>query len=234
VFKKHVSKKGEASVIINSLPKGLLLALVFLSIVNGESGLPCTVRQANTAESEAPSLQLTAKILNQEYCVGDSELDGLRLKLRLIYTNKSKQQLILYKGSRLVCRIMISRDFAEAAANHFAVNSSLTQLMSGGEDCYKGAAPSKCFVVLPPGASYETEGIAGTFAVRGDVREIAGAVKSGDHVLQIQVITWDESDEIDKKLRVQWLRHGLLWYEPITSAPVPFTVPRERKIVDCP
>lgn len=129
---------------------------------------------------------------------------------------------------------MISRDSAEAAANRFEVNSSLTQLTSGGEDCYKGAAPNKCFVILPPGASYETEGIAGTFAVRGDAREIAGAVKSGNHVLQVEVITWYEPVEMAKSLRQRWSRFGFLWYEPIRSTPVPFTVQQERNVVDCP
>lgn len=129
---------------------------------------------------------------------------------------------------------MISRDFAEAAANHFEANSLLTQVTSGGGDCYKGAAPSKCFVVLPPSSSYETEGVAGTFAVRGDVREIAGAVKSGNHVLQVEVITWQETNEMAKELRSRWLRYGLLWCEPVTSEPVAFTVSRNRNVVDCP
>ena len=129
---------------------------ICLSLLNAQSCLLYAVDQGNP-QTDARSLQLTTTILSEEYCVGDSELDGVRLKLRLIYTNKGKQQLILYKGSSSMSRIMISRDFAEAAANHFEVNSSLTQITSGGEDCYKGAAPSKCFVVLPPGASYKTE-----------------------------------------------------------------------------
>lgn len=219
---------------IRSLLKALLLALICLNVINGLPRLSPAITRDNPPQVEGPALQLTTKILGVEYCVGDSELDGLRVKLRLIYTNRGKQQLILYKGSRLISRIMISRNFTEAAANHFEVNSSLTQLTSGGADCYKDAAPGKCFVVLPPGASYKTEGIAPTFAVRGDIREIAGAVKSGDHALQVEVITWQESNEMAKELRVRWLGYGLLWYEPITSAPVPLFVQQSRKVVDCP
>ena len=221
-------------VVIDSLAKALLLTVICFNVINGQSVSSCGVTRINSPQAGAPSLLLTTKILSEEYCVGDSELDGLRLKLRLIYTNKSKQQLILYKGSRLISRIMISRDSAEAAANRFEVNSSLTQLTSGGEDCYKGAAPNKCFVILPPSASYETEGITGTFTVRGDAREIAGAVKSGNHVLQVEVITWYEPVEMAKSLRQRWSRFGFLWYEPIRSTPVPFTVQQQRKVVDCP
>lgn len=184
-------------------------------------------------QTQPLTLQLTTKILSKEYCKGDSELDGVRLKLRLIYTNKSKQNLLLFKGSRLVSRIMISRDSEKAAANHFEVNSLLTQVTNGGGDCYKGAVPSECFVVLPPGASYGTDAVAGTFAVRGDVREVVGAVKSGNHVLQVEVITWQETNELAKELRARWLWSGLLWYEPVTSEPVAFTIPRFRRVVDC-
>lgn len=214
--------------------KTLPLLLICFSLFTDRSRSIATITQSKADLEDERPLQLTLNVLSSEYCVGDSELDGLRLKVRLLYTNKGKQQLILYKGSRLVSRTMISRDFAEAAASRFEVNSSLTQLTSGGENCYKGAAPTRCFVVLPPGASYETEGIAGTFVVRGNGREIAGAVKSGNHVLQIEVITWHESNEMAKELRARWLRYGLLWYEPITSAPVPFTVEQQRKVVDCP
>jgi len=220
---------------LNLLSKGLLLIVISLSSLQGQTRFPVTRNHINGKEQERESrLQLTMKIASTEYCVGDSELDGLRLKVRLIYTNKSKHNLILYKGSRLISRIMISRNFADAAAKRFEVNASLTQLTSGGDKCYAGAAPNKCFIVLPPGASYEVEGIAGIFVVRGDAREITGAVKSGDHVLQVEVITWHESDEMAKNLRARWRRYGTVWYEPITSEPMPFTVEKQRKIVDCP
>jgi hypothetical protein len=172
--------------------------------------------------------------MSSEYCVGDAELDGLRLKVRLIYTNKGSEKIILYKGSRLVSKTMISRNFEEAAARHFEINSSQTQLTAGGNECYRGAVPNKCFVVLAPGASYEVEGIVGAFVVRGDAREITGAVKSGEHVFQVEVVTWYESNEMAKNLRARWLRHGILWFQPITSAPAPFSVEQNRRVVDCP
>lgn len=187
----------------------------------------------NNREAES-DLQLAVRIVNSEYCRADSELDSLRLKLKLTFTNRKKEPLILYRGTSLVSRIMISRNFADAAAKRFEVDSLLTPLTSGARKCYKGAAPTSCFVVLPPDASFETEAVAGVFAVRGDVRDIVGAVKSGDHLLQIEVITWHESDELAKNLRARWLPHGLLWYEPITSAPMQFRVERDRTSASCP
>jgi polyferredoxin len=78
------------------------------------------------------------------------------------------------------------------------------------------------------------ETVVGLFVVRGDAREITGAVKSGNHVLQVEVITWRKSNKMAKGLRARWRRYGTVWYEPITSVAVPFTVEKERKIADCP
>lgn len=217
---------------ISQLSRGLLVSLICLTVTNGQSRLSGTLGQINT-QLEQP-VQLTMRTVSGEYCVGDSELDSLRLKVRLTYANKGRRRLILYEGSRLISRIMISRNFTDALAKRFEVNSSLTQLTASGSKCYKGAVPNDCFVILPPGASHEAETVIGLFVVRGDAREIAGAVKSGDHVVQVEVITWHESDKLAKDLRARWRRYGTVWYEPITSAPVPFTVEKQRKVADCP
>ena len=63
---------------------------------------------------------------------------------------------------------------------------------------------------------------------------IAGAVLSGKHLLQVEVPTWPESDELAKELRLRWQPSGLLWYDPVISAPVSFTVDKRHKVFDCP
>ena len=107
-------------------------------------------------------------------------------------------------------------------------------MTSGGEDCYQPTPiPNKCFIVPSSGASYKTEDETRVFAVRGDVREIVGGVKSGDHVLQLEVSTWNESAEIAKTLREKWSSNGVLWDRPVRSLPMPFTVPKQRRVRDC-
>jgi hypothetical protein len=179
-------------------------------------------------------LRLSVKVLGEQYCIGDSELDGLRLNVRLVYTNQGKETIILYKGSTAISRLMISRTFADAAAKHFEVDSSLTDATSGGEKCYRARAPSTCFVSLQPNASYEVETNIGLFVVRGDAREITGAVKSGEHVLQVEVPTWHESNELAEQLGARWQRHGILWSKPVTSDPLLFTIKKEHSVIDCP
>lgn len=219
----------------NYLLNALLLCLIWLPIGSAESS-PCkrsTARQPNISK-QSPSLQLTMKIIRQTYCPGDSELDGLGLDVMLTYTNTGKEQLILYKGSNLVSRIMVSENIEDLEAKRFELNASLTNVRTQADrDGFKELVPGKHFVILPPGTSFEVQAEVGLFVVRGDAPIIAGAVLSGEHVLQVEVPTWPESNELAERLRYRWRQIGLLWSEPITSAPVPLTVEKHRKLVDC-
>lgn len=214
-----------------NITKTWWLGIVLITAASGPSSFSNTLTSIEAQQGQ--SLELSTKIVSSEYCVGDPELDSLRVNLRLIFANKGRGPIILYKRSSLISRIMISQNVADSAAKRFEVNSSLTQLTSGGSKCYKGSAPNNCFVVLQPNSTYEIETVTSLFVVRGDARQIAGAVKSGDHVLQVEVITWHESDKVAENLRGRWRRYGTVWYEPVTSDPMPFTVEKERKVANC-
>jgi hypothetical protein len=214
------------------ITEALLLTLVLACILLSAGAPAANVIAIKSSPPEA--LGLSIKVEGEQYCIGDSELDGLRLKARLVYTNHGKETLILYKGSTTVSRLMISRTFADAAAKRFEVDSSLTAATSGGEKCYRGSVPSTCFVSLQPNASYEVETNIRLFVVRGDARAITGAVMSGDHLLQVEVPTWHESNELAEQVGRRWQQNGTLWSTPVTSAPLLFTVKKEHQVVDCP
>lgn len=200
---------------------------------------PCVRNDDATAqvrtrhEKRSKSLHLTMKIIDQKYCVGDSELDGLAIKAKLIYNNIGEERIIFYKSSNLVSRIMISRSPEDAIAKRFEVNSSITWVSDGSRTEVKALSPGKMFVILPPGASYEAETVVSVLVVRDDTCTITGAVTSGPHFLQVEVSTWPESEELAIKLRYRWRRSGFLWYDGVVSAPVPFTVQKERLLVPC-
>ena len=187
----------------------------------------------NSQKDQSSLLQLTLKVIDSQYCVADQELDTLRFKARLVYENRGASPVIMYKRSQLPSRILVAQNLSDAAARRYEVNSTLTQLSSGRSKCYKGAVSSDCFVTIAPNSSFETEAIIGVFTVRDDLRDIAGAVKSGEHVLQVEVPTWHESSKLARELAIRWRRYGRLWYEPITSVPLPFTVNQKRQRTDC-
>jgi hypothetical protein len=154
--------------------------------------------------------------------------------LRLQFTNIGKQPLILYKGSSNISRVMISRNEEDAKIRRFEVEASLTQVTSGSRINVKSSSPGKMFVTLQPDESFETRTIAGVFVARDGSRQISGAVKAGKHVLQIEISTWPESDDLAVKLHQRWRQNGYLWYATVISEPMVFEIPEQRKLENCP
>lgn len=212
----------------------ILLSFAWMRTTNAQSRIGVASPHATPPEKNPTQpVKLAINVVDQKYCTGDADLDALRLSVRFTFTNTSNRRLILYKSADLISRIMIGETLADIEAARFQVDSSLTGLTAGGRECFQGSTPSRCFVVLPPGASYEAQAVVGVFVVRDETREFTGAVRSGEHVLQVRISTWPESAELAKKLRRRWARIGYLWYDPITSAPMSFTVEKGRKVVDC-
>ena len=212
----------------------LLLCLGCLATFTAAPYAPIGSSAEQISAGEAKdSLLLSTSIVSQKYCQGDMDLDSLRLVLSLNFTNVGRKSLILYKGSSLVSRLMISRDLKELAERRFEVNSSLTQVTDESSEKISGPEPNELFITLPPGASYKTEATISIFVVRGRGSKIPGAVPAGDHVLQIEVPTWPASNDLAKTLRNLWQSSGCLWYEPMTSSPMEFKVESERDVVDC-
>jgi len=58
-------------------------------------------------------------------------------------------------------------------------------------------------------------------------------VKSGEHVLQLVIPTWEESAKLGQEVAGRWRSHGVLWYQQLTSEPLTFTIDKERKVVEC-
>lgn len=196
-------------------------------------------REPVTQQQHDPSaLRLTMKLLGSQYCTGDDEIDGLLLKLRFVYENRGTAPIILYKPSPTPTRVMIARDLKNAAAQQYELDFSLTWYSDKGSDegssCYKGAAPTDCFVTIAAGKSYEADGEVRVFAVRGDAADVPGAVKSGEHALQLVVPTWPESGKLAQEVAGRWRSHGSLWSKALTAEPLTFTIDKERKVADCP
>lgn len=119
------------------------------------------------------------------------------------------------------------------AARRFEVNASLTQVTDGNDAKIDSPTPGTMFVILPPGASYDMEESVSVFAVRDDAKQVEGAVRSGEYLLELEVPTWPASNELAQKLHDRWQQSGSLWYEPVKSAPMRFKVERYRSVTDC-
>jgi hypothetical protein len=213
-----------------------LVFLVFLSAL--VTPVDLRVAESTTQQTQKPApLNLRLNISDSRYCVGDDEIDGLQLKLRFVFENRSTGPVILFKRSPTPTRVMIARNLGDASAQQYELDFTMTwyseRSSDDGSACYKEVAPGNCFVTIAAGSSYETDGEVRVLAVRGDSNDVPGAVKSGEHVLQLVIPTWDESAKLAQEVAGRWHSHGVLWYQPLTSEPLTFTIDKERTVVEC-
>lgn len=178
-------------------------------------------------------LRLTAEIINQQRCAVNSGTDALRIRLRLRYTNVGDQKLILYRGKNLFYQTSVSRSASDAAIRRHESFMTSAWYFDELPEKIEQPAPGRAFVILSPGAVYETEQVVAVPVVRQGSEKVTGAVAAGGHVLQVTVSTWYESRALAQKLRERWLRSGLLWFEPVTSAPVSFSVAEQPPVSSC-
>jgi hypothetical protein len=190
--------------------------------------------QANQAQG---SLELATSIVRQRYCKSSdpAAYNTLRLDLRLRYKNIGQQDLILYKGSSIAYREMVSANVQDAARMHYILDLSLMVDVQGLPEIDRGPIPDKNFIILQPGARFEptTSTEAVLFLKRSDEEKVADAFGSGEYVLQVQVSTFPYPQSLENELRQRWKTSGELWTSGITSGPMTFNVEKDRKAFDC-
>jgi hypothetical protein len=194
-----------------------------------------TNRDTEPKQSQ-PHLKLTTSTMKQQYCRDEeSGQNTLRLVLQLRYENIGQLPIILYKGSGVINREMVSLNYDDAANGKYAINILPSVYVQGTPEISGSNVPDKYFVVLPSGGVFEktatTECV--IFLKERNDRNYGGAVSSGEYLLQVGVSTFPYSDTSAATLRNRWQANGILWSDDITSAPMSFKVERNARLVDC-
>jgi hypothetical protein len=181
--------------------------------------------------SRKAQLQLTTSIIEQKYCNTGSP--SLRIKLLLDYKNVGSSAVILYKGSSLVSRYLISRSTKAAAARDYARDVRLELKSLEGSDHFNTRNPGNDFVILKPNGFYRTES-AVDLPITDSGNPNPDFLRAGTYFLQVNVSTWNESANLGHKLRYRWRHTGALWFSNVLSRPMSFSIEEQPKIVDCP
>lgn len=190
--------------------------------------LVCLSFERAPASEVHAALELTTEVINQTYCIGDADLDGVRLRLRLRYRNIGDIPIILHKSSTTIFRIIV-RKSQEGEIE----NDAQLSVYSSGPWKVSESSLKKTFVILQPKAIYETETVTRVFVTRDDAIDIQGAVSGGDHYLQLTIGTWGGTEKAESDLRRKWESHGVLWTNQVRSKPMRFTIARKRAVRDC-
>ncbi len=199
--------------------------MLLLSLTANASG-----RQLNTPKRP---LRLTVEIINQQYCAVSTGTDALRIRLRLRYTNAGDQKLILYRGKNLFYQTSVSRSASDAAIRRHEAFMTSAWYFDELPEKIEQPAPGRAFVILPPGAFYETEQTVAMSVMHQRTEGVTGAIAAGEHVLQVTVSTWYESKALAQKLRERWMRSGYLWFDQVSSAPINFSFTEQRSAPGC-
>lgn len=188
------------------------------------------------AQTETPeqSLIISASIVSQQYCANNSNMMTLQMRLHLRYTNAGTQKLILYRGDDLFYQAKIRAARAEAVgARPYEIVVLNARYLEIENEPVEQPSPGKLFVILQPGASYETETMVGVGLVAQSAARDRHAIMEGEHTLQIIVSTWYRSQALAEKLRRLWQRKGFLWSRTIASNEIPFKAERPQSPLPC-
>ena len=178
-------------------------------------------------------LRLTTSIIGQQACSMNANLDALQLTLLLRYTNVGSRKLILYRGNRIFYQAFISRSKEEVAAQKYEMRTTHARYYDEQPEKIEGASPSSAFIVLSPGATYETRQVLNLPVAREGKGQFNVSIGAGEHLLYLTVSTWYESKKLADNLRERWRARGFLWVDPVASKLINFNVDQQRSTVIC-
>ena len=190
---------------------GLLIIILIIA---------CAFAPGVQSNPQERPLTLSSRIIEQRYCVGDSGVDFLHLKIQLRFTNTGNRKLILYKGNNLFFAVWIKPE--QALAARFEMKTTASRFLQMTPEDVDREAPNRDFVFLSPSESFETVITASLPIAREEGKRSRGTINNGEHLLYVAASTWYESRKLGEQLRERWQRKGLLWLDPLGSMPVKF------------
>ena len=162
---------------------------------------PGEVKMTSGLDRVYANLELTKDLLRLQHCSNDN----LQLLVRLNFSNKGKGPLVLDTRTKPISRYMVSRTAENATKRkyEFVVRTLL------GYDKSDLVPDEANFIVLKPGETYSIEQV-----LHLSDRE---SMRSGQHVLQVVVVTWHYAQASNVEWRERLRSRGYLWTDAVTS-----------------
>jgi hypothetical protein len=182
-----------------------------------------TRTHALVIKTSKAQLRLTTRILEQRSC----SQGHFGLRLRLTLRNVGDEPVILHK-EKAISRIMVSGNLAAVA------NKKYEQDLKYDDPGATAGLDSPLFpnfTILKPGEVIEFEESVSVYLFN-EKRPAELLLREGTHLLQVDVGTWPYIAE-PSPFRRDWRDKGYLWFEGLTSDPMPFTIEKDRPIVKC-
>jgi hypothetical protein len=186
----------------------------------------------NSATDEQP-LTATPELNSQKYCPGDAELFSVSLSLRMKYENHTGQKLILDKLiGKAWYGVTVAHSKEDLAAGKYEYHPNIDWFFSEKDKLLKKPSadlPGSDFVILAPDQIFESEIATGVFVQYENARNVAGSIRSGVHVLQMELSAWNHPGEASEFER-SWRQYGHLVTGVIKTGPLEIRVPPNPKV----
>jgi hypothetical protein len=211
-------------------------ALTVLGLVLVAASLLAIPSVASQATSDQP-LRAIPELIGQRYCYGDAELFSVWLRLRMRYINRTDKTLILDKEiGKAWYGVTVARSAEDLAAGKYEYHPNIDWLSSDKDkqpSKPNPISPGRDFVILAPGQTFESEIDSGVMAQYESPKEFAGSIRSGVHVLQMELSSWNHPG-VASEFEKGWQKIGQLVTEVIKTEPLEIRVPSDPKVEkDC-
>ncbi len=150
-----------------------------------------------TAGTTDQPLKATPTLISQRYCSADDEVFVVELRLRMTYTNQTDKTLILDKEiGKAWYGVTVAHTRENLESGKYEYNPNIDWFFTDKDKLPKNPnldGPGPGFAVLSPGQSFQSEIDTSVVAQYENVKNISGAIRSGSHVLQMQLSAWNRA-----------------------------------------
>jgi hypothetical protein len=179
------------------------------------------------------SIKAIPELIGTRYCFGDAEVYSVMLKLRMKYVNRTHKTLILDKEiGKAWYEENVARSLDELAAGKYEYNPNKDWFFSDKRklpDKPNTDSPSSDFVVLAPGETFVSEINAAVVAQHENPKNFAGSIRSGVHILQLELSAWSHPGE-SAVFAESWRKFGELMTGVIKTEPLEIRIPLDPKV----
>jgi hypothetical protein len=211
--------------------RGPLACVVALLVV---SAMP-TLKALRVPQPKNGEQSVTAipELIGTRCCYGDAEVYSVWLKLRMKYVNRTHKNLILDKEiGKAWYRVRVARNLDALAAGKYEYDPNIDWFVSDKEllpDKPNSESPSPDFVVLAPGETFVSEINAAVVAQYENPKNFLGSIRSGVHVLQLELSAWNHPGEASA-FAEPWRKFGELVTGVIKTEPLEIRIPSDAKV----